>query len=108
MNQDKNKINRRDAILGLATIPVAGAFLLSASAKSRHDEAITRVRFRPDGRQLASASQDYTVRLWDVERPDSTPIVLPGHQGEVCDEGGRASPIDGRPRTPRTLSRRSI
>ena len=40
MNQDKNKINRRDAILGLATIPVAGAFLLGASAKSRHDEAI--------------------------------------------------------------------
>ncbi|MEO1263539.1 MAG: Gfo/Idh/MocA family oxidoreductase [Bacteroidota bacterium] len=40
MNQDKNKINRRDAMLGLATIPIAGAFLLSASAKSRHDEAI--------------------------------------------------------------------
>ncbi len=40
MEQKKDKINRRDALLGLATIPVVGAFFLSTSAKSRHDESL--------------------------------------------------------------------
>ncbi len=40
MSKEKNKMNRRDALLGLATIPVAGAFFLSASAKKRQDEAV--------------------------------------------------------------------
>jgi WD40 repeat protein len=49
----------------------------------RHDEAVTRVRFSPDGKQLASASRDRSVRLWNVEHPDALPIVLSGHEGEV-------------------------
>lgn len=41
MNEQQNhKINRRDVIMSLATIPVVGAFLMSASAKSRHDATI--------------------------------------------------------------------
>jgi predicted dehydrogenase len=40
MEDQQNKINRRDVIMSLATLPVVGAFLMSASAKSRYDETI--------------------------------------------------------------------
>jgi len=49
----------------------------------RHDAEVTRVRFSPDGKQLASASTDYTARLWKVEDPDALPIVLSGHEGQI-------------------------
>ena len=40
MSESKHTINRRDAIKGLAAIPVLGAFLLGADAKSDHDDEI--------------------------------------------------------------------
>jgi WD40 repeat protein len=55
----------------------------SSIVLGRHDTDVTRVRFSPNGKQLASSSHDYSVRLWNVEDPDALPIVLSGHEGKV-------------------------
>ena len=49
----------------------------------RHDADVIRVRFSPDGKQLASVSLDHSVRLWNIEQPEALPIVLSGHEGPV-------------------------
>jgi len=55
----------------------------SSIVLGRHDNQVIRVRFSPDGKQLASASNDRSVRLWNVETPDALPIVLSGHESGV-------------------------
>ena len=39
-------INRREALLGLATVPVAGAFVVTANTKNRHDTVLEKEALR--------------------------------------------------------------
>jgi WD40 repeat protein len=46
-----------------------------------HQEGVTSVSFRPDGQVLASASRDYSIRLWNPQ--GQLLRSLAGHQGAV-------------------------
>jgi len=68
----------RDALLiALQSEPGLRAFLTG------HSDVVSSVAFSPDGKTLASASEDETIRFWDVasRQPRGTP--LRGHTDAV-------------------------
>jgi WD40 repeat protein len=49
----------------------------------RHKNAVVHLAFSPNGQQLVSASNDHTLRLWDVASGKML-AELTGHRKEVC------------------------
>jgi WD40 repeat protein/serine/threonine protein kinase len=49
-----------------------------------HAGYVWKVAFSPEGRYLASGSWDSTVKVWDLEAPESAePVTLRGHAGFI-------------------------
>ena len=61
---------------------VRGLFEKNQVILRGHTKPATAVMFSPDGKRLASASQDGTVRLWDVDKGQE-PRVFEGHKDRV-------------------------
>jgi WD40 repeat protein len=47
-----------------------------------HDDWVNSVAYSPDGKRIASASYDHTVRLWNTSTYEQV-LILKGHSGYV-------------------------
>ena len=53
------------------------------SSLTGHTDSVNSVAFSPDGKTLATGSDDKTVRLWDVATRQTVGSPLTGHTGAV-------------------------
>lgn len=48
-----------------------------------HTAGVRAIAFSADGRLLASGGGDGTIRIWNIRKKNSEPVILPGHQKSV-------------------------
>jgi serine/threonine protein kinase len=71
-------------VAGICVVPVAIMAVIFAHRNDRmHHDKVYEIAFSPDGRTLASGSQDTTIKLWDVQSQHKKSI-LTGHEGAIC------------------------
>lgn len=72
----------RDILGNLEQLSGKGELRPQLSLQTGHSSWVTTIAYSPDGRLLASGSQDSRVRIWDLES-GLTRFVLPGHPNGV-------------------------
>ena len=65
------------------SLPSVYLWMRSLCVFEGHHERVRSVVFSPDGKRITSASNDYMVWLWDMEKGEPIGAPLKGHRGWV-------------------------